>query len=480
MHTIEDLQQWDEKIIKIVQEIGLDYYPQEFEICDQNEMLGYMAYVGLPSHYPHWSFGKSFERQKTLYKLGVSGLPYELVINSNPCLAYLMKDNTLLLQILTMAHVYGHNDFFKNNTTFAHTRASYVIERFKAHAKRIRGYVEDPSIGIDAVEEILDAAHALKYQCRRNLKIKKLSLEAQKKQIVQAAQQKYKFTDTLKKRQEYEAPDLHKIPLQPEEDVLEFIRNNNHNLEDWQQDLLTIVIEENQYFMPQMETKIMNEGWASYWHYNILQRLNLPQGLHFEFLKRHNQVICPHPGSLNPYHMGFKIFESIFRRWENPTPKDKKDFGLVGGKGLEKLFQVRETDRDQSFLRQYLTKELMQELYLFEHNQNEKFGLKGRYVTKISNEENWRDVRNTLIANVGMNRIPIIKIIDANYKNEHVLFLDHVYDGRQLDLGYAESTLIYTEKLWGRPVILRTTIKGKSYKLYVNGDKANTIEEEKE
>jgi len=219
-YQIKDLQKWDKRILGIIEGIGLDCWPQEFEICDQNDMLGYMAYTGLPSHYPHWSFGKAFERQKTLYKLGVSGLPYEMVINSDPCLAYLMKDNTLLLQILTIAHVYGHNDFFKNNRTFCYTRPNYVLEEFKSHADRIRSYIEDPSIGLRAVEEILDAAHAIKFQCHRNLKVKKLSLKHQRESAIMQAQLKYKNFDLLKKRAAYEPPDLHKIPLDPEEGIL--------------------------------------------------------------------------------------------------------------------------------------------------------------------------------------------------------------------------------------------------------------------
>lgn len=461
-YQIKDLKEWNEKILKIVHEVGLDCYPQEFEICDHNDMLGYIAYTGMPSHYPHWSFGKSFERQKTMYKLGVSGLPYEMVINSNPCLAYLMKDNTLLLQILTIAHVYGHNDFFKNNVTFANSSSSYVIEMFKSHADRIRQYIEDPSIGDRAVEEIIDAAHALRYQGRRNLRIRRLSLKEQRNQALERAQKQYEDFDYLQGRSTYVAPDIHKIPFEPEEDLITFIRDYNSLLEDWQKDLLAIVAEENQYFLPQIETKIMNEGWASYWHYQILNRLDLPQELHFEFMKRHNQVICPHVGSLNPYHLGFKMLENIFQRWENPARGDREDLGLHGGEGLKKLFQVRESDRDQSFLRQYLTKELMQELDLFQHEQQGN----DRVITKVSDEENWTNIRDTLILNVGMNRVPVIHIIDANYEHQQKLLLRHQYDGRELDLGYAQHTMRYLYRLWNRPVVMETVLKGRNYQLH--------------
>jgi stage V sporulation protein R len=164
-YTIADLEEWDKRIQAVIAEESLNTFPQEFELCDFNEMIGYEAYAGMPSHYPHWSFGKGFERKETLYNLGIVGLPYEMVINSNPALAYLMRDNTLLLQILTMTHVYAHNDFFKNNLNFSSTQPQYTIEKFKAHADRVRSYIEDPSIGAEKVEWILDAAHALQFQC---------------------------------------------------------------------------------------------------------------------------------------------------------------------------------------------------------------------------------------------------------------------------------------------------------------------------
>ncbi|HLT00664.1 MAG TPA: SpoVR family protein, partial [Geminicoccaceae bacterium] len=186
---IKDLEYWDAAIRERVAEYGLDCYPQEFEICDHAQMLGYTAYHGMPAHYPHWSYGKSYEKTKTMYDHGVVGLPYELVINSNPCLAYLMRDNTLCLQILTIAHVYGHNDFFKNNFTFTSaTRAEQVLGQFKARADRVRDYCEDPSIGLERVERLLDAAHALSLNCRRNPAIRKLRPEEQRQRRLEAAE----------------------------------------------------------------------------------------------------------------------------------------------------------------------------------------------------------------------------------------------------------------------------------------------------
>src|SRR5512134_589135 len=201
--SLDDLERWNERIIQLVQRFGLDPYDQEFEICDHEDMLSYMVYSGMPSHYSHWSYGKSFEKLKTLYDYGVSGLPYEMVINSNPSIAYLMRDNSLALQVLTIAHVYGHNDFFKNNFTFGATRAQYTIETFKSHANRVRHYVEDPSIGLERIERILDAAHALSLQCRRNLSIRKLSAEEQIETKVQEAQPPTDPFGAIHRRQDY-------------------------------------------------------------------------------------------------------------------------------------------------------------------------------------------------------------------------------------------------------------------------------------
>jgi len=261
-YDIKDLEYWDAKIREKVEEFGLSCYPQEFEICDHFQMLGYLAYSGMPSHYPHWSYGKAYEKLKTLYDYGVSGLPYEMVITSNPALAYLMRDNTLTLQILTIAHVYGHNDFFKNNFTYKPTRAELVLSTFKARADRVRSYIEDPSVGLEKVEAVLDAAHALSLQCRRNLAIRKLSPAEQRERALEAAHPSADPFQRIHKRPGYVEPDLHKVPLSPEEDILLFIRDYNPHFSEWQKDLLTIVHEEAQYFIPLIETKIMNEGWA--------------------------------------------------------------------------------------------------------------------------------------------------------------------------------------------------------------------------
>jgi stage V sporulation protein R len=466
-YTIEELRSWTEQILALVQEFGLETYPQEFEICDHEQMLSFLVYSGMPSHYPHWSYGKGFEKLKTLYDYGVSGLPYEMVINSNPCIAYLMRDNTPLLQVLTIAHVYGHNDFFKNNFTFKPIRSEFTIETFKAHADRVRSYIEDPSIGLEKVERILDAAHALSLQCRRNLAIRKeTEAEQQERRLGEAYPSADPF-QSIHRRREYTPPDLNRVPLYPEEDLLLFIRDHNPHRSGWEKDLLTIVHEETQYFIPQMETKIMNEGWSSFWHKRILESLDLPQGMKLEFLVRHNQVLSPIPGGINPYHLGMKLWEDIERRWDNPSPEEEKEFGPRIKSGREKIFEVREVERDSSFLRRYLTEDLIRELNLFEYQTRGG----DKIISRVADAENWRAIKETLIRNVGMGTVPIIKIEDADYNNNRVLFVKHYHDGRDLHLEYAEKTLQYLHQLWGREVVLETIINDKKSLLCFANDK---------
>jgi stage V sporulation protein R len=448
-YTIDDLERWNERIMNLVERFGLDPYPQEFEICDHEDMLSYMVYSGMPSHYPHWSYGKNFEKLKTLYDYGVSGLPYEMVINSNPSIAYLMRDNTLALQVLTIAHVYGHNDFFKNNFTFKSTGALYTIESFKSHATRVRHYVEDPSIGLERVEALLDAAHALSLQCRRNLAIKKPSPTEERQLKLDEATPAADPFSTVHRRREQAEPDLKKVPLFPDED-----RDHNPLLSEWEKDLLTIVHEEARYFVPQIETKIMNEGWASFWHKRILEALDLPQELHLEFIVRHTQVLRPSPGGLNPYHVGMKVWEDIEKRWNHPSAEEVEEFGPRKKSGKDKLFEVREVERDASFLRRYLTEDLMRELNLFEYKSRGN----DQVVTRVSDKDNWRQIKETLIQNVGTGTIPVIKVEDADYKNNRTLLLKHHHDGRDLQLEYAEKTLKYVHQLWGHDVAMETVV----------------------
>ena len=455
--SMQDLEHWDQRIREKVQEFGLTCCSQEFEVCDHEQMLGYMAYHGMPAHYPHWSYGKSYEKLKTLYDYGVSGLPYEMVINANPSLAYLMRGNSLCLQVLTIAHVYGHNDFFHNNFMFRATRPELTVSNFKLRADRIRGYIENPAIGLSAVEQILDAAHALSLQCRRHAAIRKLSHSDQQARVEDAAQPRHDPFHKIHKPQTYTPPDLKRLPLEPEEDLLLFIAEYNPYLSEWQKDLLHIVHAEAQYFIPQIETKIMNEGWASFWHHRIMNSLDLPEDMHFEFLVHHNQVIRPHRGEINPYHLGFSVWHDILRHYDNASAAEINQYGKPDKSGMQKIFEVRETDRDSSFLRRFLTEELMRDLDMFEYQrqQNE------HVVTAVADEEHWETVKNSLLKNVGMASSPVIRILDADFSHNREMLLEHEHDGRDLHLEYVEKTLAYIHRLWGRKVLLRTIIGGR-------------------
>ena len=442
-YSISELELWNEKIEGIASKENLRYYEQEFEIVSYEDMTAYEAYTGMPSHYPHWCYGKAYERQKTLNRYNLSGLPYEMVINSNPCIAYLMKDNTLLLQILTIAHVYGHNDFFRNNRLFRQgTRAEYTVEMFKNHADRVRKYISDPGIGYARVERILDAAHSLRFQTSRVTGEKRLAAEEQRRRLLRRYEKPESDYPLLEppRQEEEQPPDLRKIPLEPEEDLLLFVSEYGR-LSEWERDILDIVREETLYFIPQIETKIMNEGWASFWHYNILNGLGLPQNLHMEFIKRHNQVIRPHVGHINPYFLGFKIFEDLQKR---------------NGGDKAKLFEARELERDESFIRRYLTHELCRELNLFEYVRNGNEYIVG----EVPDEEGWSKIRDTIAASAGMGGIPSIRVSEKVRKDNTVM-LEHLYDGRELELNYAYETLKYFAELWEGRVMLSTVVEDK-------------------
>lgn len=506
-YTMQEIgEYWAPRIFDIAEELGLRMYPQEFEECDHEQMVDYIAYSGIPSRYPHWSYGKAAEIQRTLYRYGVSGLPYEMVINSNPAIAYLMRDNTLALQILTIAHVAGHNDFFRNNATFHSTDAARTTEMFKVHSRRVRRYLEDPSIGLEKVEKTLDAAHALALQCHRNLAIKKPSRERQLEMIRARHTPRRDEFSHLATRQEFDEKGyleaIRKVPLEPEEDILLFIRDHKPFAAEWERDLLSIVHEEEQYFLPQIETKIMNEGWASFWHHKILrlmeERKLIDQGLFIEFMVHHNQVVRPHPMGINPYHLGFWIWKELeiwydgMRGVSFNRPEDEQLFfqmhadftergvythtGMLGFEGtgekpgLEKLFQVRETDRDASFLRQFLTPPLIRFANLFEYEpRGDQY-----VISRVADNDGWKSIRDTLIQNVGMNMIPVIKIEDANFENKRILYLKHYFDGRELLAEYTEKTLGYLQALWEHTVQLDTVKDGKRFAYIIDQDKKLT------
>ena len=429
--TEKDLLYWDEKIARVAEDLGLDWHPIDYEIIDYQEMLGAMAYVGLPTHYRHWSYGKEYERTHTLYNAGQQGLPYEMIINSNPSIAYLMRENALNIHILTMAHCVGHSDFFKNNRMFDETNPDNIIDSFKSASKYVRKLIEDPSIGIDRVENILDSAHSIKYQVPRFPGIKYRShadnLQAEKQKM--SADPKY-------------LPNLSKVPLAPEYNLVRFIAEHSKHLEEWERNLLLIVEESSKYFIPQALTKVMNEGWACTIHYKIVNELNLPDSLHLPFIKLHNQVVRPHLGQLNPYHLGFKLFEKIIDRH-----------------GFEEAVMVREVHNDISFLRFYLDEEFMREQNYFSYSF--KKDKKATTIDEVSNNDGWESVRDDMITNIGLNRVPVVYVEEI--EKDNTLSLVHEHDGRDLDLNYADKVYKNIKSLWGDKIKLISTVENEKW-----------------
>jgi len=429
--AVADLEKWDSKICRVGENLGLDWFPIDYEIIDYQEMLGAMAYTGIPTHYRHWSYGKEYERTHTLYNMGQTGLPYEMIINSDPSIAYLMRENQLYIHILTMAHCLGHSDFFKQNRMFQHIDSTNIINTFKAAAKYVRQLIEDPSIGIEKVERILDAAHAIKYQVPRY------------PGITYKTREEWIESELLKQhRDPTYIPDLKKFPHEPEYNLLLFIATNSRNLEEWERNLLLIVEENSKYFIPQALTKIMNEGWACTIHQKIINELNLPDGLYLPFIKLHNQVVRPHLGTVNPYHLGFELFKKIIEE-----------------KGFEEAILIRETHNDITFLRTYLDQEFLMDQNLFSYSFKSKY--KSSTIDDIADEGGWEKIRDDLILNVGLNRVPIVFVMEMN--KDHKLTLVHEHDGRDLEVPYAQKVFNHIKELWGDDLVLITQVEGESW-----------------
>jgi len=431
---MDELQDWDRKICVLGKALDLDWYPIDYEICDYKEMIGHMAYTGLPTHYRHWSYGKSFDRIQTEYNLGMSGLPYEMIINSDPSISYLMTENPMSTHILTMAHCVGHSDFFKNNRMFAETGADTVIDRFKTAGKRVKKYMEDPNIGVDAVEKILDACHSIRFQVPRTPGIKRRSHKDLKKYYIRLLQNdKTGFFDGF---------NINKIPLEPDQNILRFIAEYDRSLSEWERDLIRIVEQESLYFIPQAYTKIMNEGWACMIHEKIVQALKLPDKYHISFLRLHNQVVRPHLGQVNPYHLGYKIFKYIEKHH-----------------GFDECLRVREIHNDETFIKRYLNQELCQELNLFSFSFDKRASV--NRVAEISDDMGWQTVRDDLIKNVGLNSIPVVLVKEL--QKDGTLVLEHQHDGRDIELSEANKVFEFINDLWSGDVKFTTIIEEETW-----------------
>lgn len=441
------------EITEIASGFGLDFYPMRYEICPADIIYTFGAY-GMPTRFSHWSFGKQFFKMKLHYDLGLSKI-YELVINSNPCYAFLLDSNSLIQNKLIVAHVLAHCDFFKNNIRFQNTKRD-MVESMSATAERIRAY--ELKYGKKEVETFIDAVLAIEEHIDPSLMRPKLAWtmddeeewEEEEKSTPSPYDDLWSLDQTEKKS--VKKKKKKKFPPAPEKDIMLFIEQYSRELSDWQRDIMTMIREEMLYFWPQLETKIMNEGWASFWHQRILREMDLTSDEAIEFAKLNAGVVQPSKTGINPYYLGVKIFEDIEERWNNPTEEMIKR-GEKPGTGREKMFEVREIEGDISFLRNYLTKDLVmrEDMYLFQKQ--------GRDYKIVDKE--WEKVRDQLV-NMRVNGgFPYITVNDGDYMKNGELYLKHWYEGIELDLKYLEKVLPYLHQLWGRTVHLESVVENK-------------------
>ena len=449
------------EITEIASGFGLDYYPMRYEICPADIIYTFGAY-GMPTRFTHWSFGKQFHKMKLQYDFGLSQI-YELVINSNPCYAFLLDTNSLMQNKLIIAHVLAHCDFFKNNVRFSNTRRD-MVESMTATAERIASY--EMIYGKDEVESFLDAVLAIQEHIDPSIirpKLPDYNLDEEEEELVR----KTPYDDLWNIGQpvidnKSIPQNRKKFPPKPEKDLLLFIEEYSRELEDWQRDILTMMREEMLYFWPQLETKIMNEGWATFWHQRILREMDLTTDETIEFATLNANVVQPSTTTINPYYLGLKIFEDIEKRYDHPT-KEMMKLGVKLKSGRDKMFEVREIESDISFIRNYLTKELVkqEDLYLFE-----KKG--GNYQITDKDYENVRDQLVSMRVN---GSFPYIVVENGDYSRNGELYLKHGYEGTELDPRYLENVLPYIYQLWGRPVHMETYVENRPIIFSFDGKK---------
>ncbi|MEC0208470.1 SpoVR family protein [Paenibacillus ehimensis] len=458
------------EITEVASGFGLDFYPMRYEICPSDIIYTFGAY-GMPTRFSHWSFGKTFHKMKMQYDFGLSKI-YELVINSDPCYAFLLDGNSLIQNKLIVAHVLAHCDFFKNNVRFSKTNRN-MVESMSATAERIRQY--EIEYGTDEVERFIDAVLAIQEHVdpliTKPYRGRGTGREEAADDPKKPAERKFGYED-LWDLDEKPAPKTAgkketpgRFPAEPEKDLMLFIEEHAPYLKDWQRDIMTMLRDEMLYFWPQLETKIMNEGWASYWHQRIMRELDLTDSETIEYSKLNSSVVVPSRHTLNPYYLGLKIFEDIEKRWDNPSAEDRERFGYKGGEGRQKIFEVREFDSDLSFIRNYMTKKLCDELdlYIFEKKGPE---------WKIT-DKSWENIRDQLVYSRVNGGFPYIVVEDGDFEKNGELYLKHMYEGIELDLKYVERTLPYIHRLWGKTVYLESVIETKPVLFAYDGKKHN-------
>lgn len=469
--TFDLLHVYDQHIGRIAREFGLDTFPNQIEIITAEQMMDAYAATGMPINYHHWSFGKKFLQIEKSYRRGHMGLAYEIVINSNPAIAYLMEENSMAMQALVIAHAcYGHNSFFKNNYLFKIWTSPEAIVDYLVFAKKYVAECEE-KYGLNEVEEILDACHALmNYGVDRYRHPAKLSLqkecERQKSREEYLRTQVNELWHTIPFFEKKVEEKDERFPEEPQENMLYFIEKNAPLLEPWQREIIRIVRKIAQYFYPQRQTQVMNEGWACFWHYTILNKL-YDEGLvtdefMLEVIQSHTNVIyqpafdSPSYFGINPYALGFNIYADIRRICENPTEEDRYWFpGLVGSNWISAVDFAMRNFKDESFIAQYLSPKLIRDMKLFAVVDDEQSP--DLLISAIHDEQGYNRIRKALAEQYNLaNLEPNIQVYNVNRRGDRSLLLRHVqYQRRPLAVD-TESILKYLHRLWGFPVHLET------------------------
>ena len=471
--TFELIEAYHREIEKIAGQFGLDTYPNQIELITAEQMLDAYASVGMPIGYSHWSFGKHFIRNEQQYRRGHMGLAYEIVINSNPCIAYLMEENSMMMQALVIAHAcFGHNSFFKGNYLFRTWTDAEAIIDYLVFAKQ---YVNDceERYGIEQVENLLDSCHALQnYGVDRYKRPHPLSMREEEKRLKEREEYLQSQVNDLwhktipQKNKQQEAEDQPRFPDEPQENILYFIEKNAPLLEPWQREIVRIVRKVGQYFYPQRQTQVMNEGWACFWHYTLLNELydqgKVTDGFMLEFLQSHTNVVAqpdfdsPFFSGINPYALGFAMMTDIKRICQQPDEEDHRWFPEIAGSNWRETmdFAMRNF-KDESFVSQYLSPRLIRKFKLFTILDDQAEG--ELQVSSIHNDEGYRHIRQALSDqyNLSSNE-PDIQVFDVDMMGDRTLTLHHLpHNGIPL-ADTKEQVLKHLHRLWGFTVKLDT------------------------
>ena len=468
------LKRFDKEIARIAhEEFGLDTYANQIEVISSEQMIDAYSSVGLPINYHHWSFGKQFVSTEQTYRRGQMGLAYEIVINSDPCIAYLMEENTLPMQGLVIAHAcYGHNSFFKGNYLFQTWTSADAIIDYLVFARAYIAECEE-RYGYEEVELLLDSCHALmNYGVDRYKRPSPLSMAEEKKRqreretYLQSQVNDLWRTLPVERGETQGGMTDRRFPDEPQENLLYFFEKNAPLLEPWQREILRIVRKVGQYFYPQRQTQVMNEGWATFWHYTLLNRLYeqgyVGDGFMIEVLQSHTNVVLqpdfdsPYYSGINPYALGFAMMRDIRRICEQPTDEDRYWFPDIAGQDWIKVldFAMRNF-KDESFIAQYLSPQLMRDFHLFAVRDDDLEDT--LEITAIHEEAGYRALRQNLAEQYNLgSREPNIQVYNVDLRGDRSLTLRHFRHNRRPLGDSVDEMLLHIRRLWGFDVRLES------------------------